>query len=74
MDCVSGLSYLGSCVGLCLYTNNLSLRRNGIPEDGVRLIHFLNEQLYLNFSTRTFIGYADVSHQTSEDIGTVMDS
>ncbi|TVY37215.1 Taurine hydroxylase-like protein [Lachnellula subtilissima] len=32
---------------------------NGIPEDGVRLIHWLNEQMYVNFSTRTFIGYAE---------------
>ncbi|EXJ79036.1 hypothetical protein A1O3_08537 [Capronia epimyces CBS 606.96] len=32
---------------------------NGIPEDGVRLIHWLNEKLYINFATRTFIGYAE---------------
>ncbi|TVY50738.1 Taurine hydroxylase-like protein SAT17 [Lachnellula cervina] len=32
---------------------------NGIPEDGVRLIHWLNEQMYVNFATRTFIGYAE---------------
>lgn len=32
----------------------------GIPDEGVRLIHWFSNQLYLNFSTRTFIGYAEV--------------
>lgn len=34
--------------------------RNGIPEDGVRLIHNQDNKLFLNFSTRTFIGYGEV--------------
>ncbi|EFX00080.1 taurine catabolism dioxygenase family protein [Grosmannia clavigera kw1407] len=32
----------------------------GIPDTGVNLLHWLNEQLYLNFSTRTFIGYGEL--------------
>ncbi|TVY35889.1 Taurine hydroxylase-like protein [Lachnellula occidentalis] len=38
---------------------NFRWTANGIPEDGVRLIHWLNEQMYVNFATRTFIGYAE---------------
>ena len=33
----------------------------GIPNEGVRLIHWFSNRLYLNFSTRTFIGFAEVS-------------
>lgn len=33
----------------------------GIPDRGVKLIHWFANQFYLNFSTRTFIGYAEVS-------------
>ncbi|KAF1809132.1 taurine catabolism dioxygenase family protein [Eremomyces bilateralis CBS 781.70] len=32
----------------------------GIPKDGVRLIHYQDGKLFLNFSTRTFIGYGEV--------------
>ncbi|VUC27854.1 unnamed protein product [Clonostachys rosea] len=35
-------------------------RANGIPEDGVRLIHNQDNKLFLNFSTRTFIGYGEL--------------
>lgn len=34
--------------------------RVGIPDEGVKLIHWFLNRLYLNFSTRTFIGYAEV--------------
>jgi hypothetical protein len=37
----------------------------GIPDQGVKLIHWFANQLYLNFSTRTFIGYAEVSQRCS---------
>ncbi|KAF4626885.1 hypothetical protein G7Y89_g11270 [Cudoniella acicularis] len=32
----------------------------GIPDEGVKLIHWFRNNLYLNFSTRTFIGFAEV--------------
>ncbi|CAH0025836.1 unnamed protein product [Clonostachys rhizophaga] len=35
-------------------------RANGIPEDGVRLIHNQDNKVFLNFSTRTFIGYGEL--------------
>ncbi|KAJ5899908.1 hypothetical protein N7495_004652 [Penicillium taxi] len=35
-------------------------RANGIPDEGVRLIHEQDKQLFLNFSTRTFIGYGEL--------------
>ncbi|TVY26050.1 Taurine hydroxylase-like protein, partial [Lachnellula hyalina] len=41
-------------------------RANGIPEDGVRLIHWLNEQMYVNFATRTFIGYAEAPDRDTD--------
>lgn len=34
--------------------------RVGIPKDGVRLIHYDEGKVFLNFSTRTFIGYGEV--------------
>ncbi|KAH8203492.1 hypothetical protein TruAng_002363 [Truncatella angustata] len=33
---------------------------NGIPDEGVNLIHQDNGKLFLNFSTRTFIGYGEI--------------
>lgn len=33
----------------------------GIPDRGVKFIHWFANRFYLNFSTRTFIGYAKVS-------------
>lgn len=36
--------------------------RRGIPDDGVRLIHHKNGKLFLNFSTRPFIGYGEVCY------------
>jgi hypothetical protein len=44
----------------CVCVWRLTLARNGIPEDGVKLIHWKDEKLFLNFSTRTFIGYGEV--------------
>ncbi|KAH7140285.1 taurine catabolism dioxygenase family protein [Dactylonectria estremocensis] len=35
-------------------------RANGIPDEGVRLIHNKEGRLFLNFSTRTFIGYGEL--------------
>lgn len=34
--------------------------RKGIPDSGVRLIHWFQGRFWLNFSTRTFIGYGEV--------------
>ncbi|KAF5014380.1 hypothetical protein F66182_14657, partial [Fusarium sp. NRRL 66182] len=35
-------------------------RANGIPDEGVNLIHHKDNQIFLNFSTRTFIGYSEL--------------
>ncbi|KAF7554086.1 hypothetical protein G7Z17_g3146 [Cylindrodendrum hubeiense] len=41
-------------------------RANGIPEDGVRLIHQKDGRVYLNFSTRTFIGYGELPDRDAD--------
>ncbi|KAM0330682.1 hypothetical protein ACHAQA_003634 [Verticillium albo-atrum] len=38
----------------------------GIPDEGVRLIHHKDGQLFLNFSTRPFIGYGEVPERDAE--------
>ncbi|KAF5655315.1 taurine catabolism dioxygenase family [Fusarium sp. NRRL 25303] len=40
-------------------------RARGIPDEGVNLIHHKDGQLYLNFSTRPFIGYGEMSERDS---------
>ncbi|KAI8245087.1 hypothetical protein K4K55_003224 [Colletotrichum sp. SAR 10_96] len=41
-------------------------RANGIPEDGVHLIHNKDGRLFLNFSTRTFIGYGEMPDRDAD--------
>ncbi|KAF3801463.1 hypothetical protein GCG54_00014677 [Colletotrichum gloeosporioides] len=41
-------------------------RANGIPDDGVHLIHKKDGRLFLNFSTRTFIGYGEMPDRDAD--------
>ncbi|KAK1854845.1 taurine catabolism dioxygenase family protein [Colletotrichum chrysophilum] len=41
-------------------------RANGIPDDGVHLIHNKDGRLFLNFSTRTFIGYGEMPDRDAD--------
>ncbi|KAH8649149.1 taurine catabolism dioxygenase family protein [Xylariales sp. PMI_506] len=43
-----------------LANRNFRWAANGIPDEGVKLIHFKDGKLFLNFSTRTFIGYGEL--------------
>ncbi|KAF5502598.1 Taurine hydroxylase-like protein SAT17 [Colletotrichum aenigma] len=39
---------------------------NGIPDDGVHLIHNKDGRLFVNFSTRTFIGYGEMPDRDAD--------
>ncbi|KAF4903838.1 Taurine hydroxylase-like protein SAT17 [Colletotrichum viniferum] len=41
-------------------------RANGIPDGGVQLIHNKDGRLFLNFSTRTFIGYGEMPDRDAD--------